>query len=565
MADSSYRLQTDILGALPIIYHFLSRLGIDQRLARWVEAGDASVRLTAARVLGVVLRCLCLRREPLYALAEWAAPYDPALIGLAAEERELLNDDRVGRALARLFDADRASMLTELMVSMIATFQIDCRQLHNDSTTITFTGAYPEATGQARGGKATPVITYGHNKDHRPDLKQLLWILTVSADGAVPLAYRTEPGNTTDDPTHIPTWDGLVQLLSRADFLYVADSKLCSRPAMDHIASRGGRFLTVLPKTRREDAEFRAWIVTHVPDWQEVHRHPGRREEDPPIVYWAFAWPYPSEEGYRLCWFRSSQKIVQDAVRRADRLRQAHTDLEKLADRLKSPRSRFRDPIAVEQAVQAILEKTDTAKLITFTVSSQVEEHFRQESRGRPGPDTRYRRVTRPRLELRFGVDAAAVQAEAAADGVFPLITNDRTLTPAELLAAYKYQPNLEQRHAELKGPMEVAPVFLKDGARIEGLLCLEFIALLTRALIEREIRQAMQQHQLTELSLYPEDRACRAPTATRVLDIFTGLARHRLLDPNQDSVVQVFSPELSPLQRQVLDLLGVPETAYIS
>ena len=66
MADSSYRLQTDILGALPIIYHFLSRLGIDQRLARWVEAGDASVRLTAARVLGVVLRCLCLRREPLY-------------------------------------------------------------------------------------------------------------------------------------------------------------------------------------------------------------------------------------------------------------------------------------------------------------------------------------------------------------------------------------------------------------------------------------------------------------------------------------------------------------------
>ena len=74
-----------------------------------------------------------------------------------------------------------------------------------------------------------------------------------------------------------------------------------------------------------------------------------------------------------------------------------------------------------------------------------------------------------------------------------------------------------------------------------------------------------MQQHQLTELSLYPEDRACRAPTATRVLDIFTGLARHRLLDPNQDSVVQVFSPELSPLQRQVLDLLGVPETAYIS
>ncbi len=318
MADPPYQLRTDVLGALPIIQHFVSRLGIDDHLARWVRAGDASTRLSVAKVLGVVLRCLCLRREPLYALAEWAAPYDPALIGLAPTQREILNDDRVARALDRLFDADRASMLTELMVSMIATFQIDCRQLHNDSTTVTFTGAYPHATGQTRGGKATPLITFGHNKDHRPDLKQLLWILTVSADGAVPLAYRTEPGNTTDDPTHIPTWDGLVQLLGKAGFLYVADSKLCSRPAMDHIASRGGRFLTVLPRTRREDAEFRAWIVSHVPDWQEVDRRPGRHEDDPPSVYWAFAWPQPSEEGYRLVWLRSSQKMVQDAVRRAD-------------------------------------------------------------------------------------------------------------------------------------------------------------------------------------------------------------------------------------------------------
>ena len=83
-----------------------------------------------------------------------------------------------------------------------------------------------------------------------------------------------------------------------------------------------------------------------------------------------------------------------------DRLRQAHRDLGTLSDRLKSPRSRFRDPVAVEQAAQAILEKTATTKLITVVVESAVEEHFRQESRGRPGADTRYRRVTRPRLSL---------------------------------------------------------------------------------------------------------------------------------------------------------------------
>ena len=164
MPEGPFQLETELLGALPIVNHFLSRLGVDDRLLRWVPAGDASVRLAPAKALGTALRCLCLRREPLYALAEWAAAYDAGLIGLLPEERELLNDDRVGRALAHLFDADRASLLTELIVAMIAAFEIDCTQLHNDSTTITFSGAYHEATGQPRGGKATPTITHGHNK-----------------------------------------------------------------------------------------------------------------------------------------------------------------------------------------------------------------------------------------------------------------------------------------------------------------------------------------------------------------------------------------------------------------
>ena len=153
------------------------------------------------------------------------------------------------------------------------------------------------------------------------------------------------------------------------------------------------------------------------------------------------------------------------------------------------------------------------------------------------------------------------MSAEAAADGCFALITNDRVLSPAQLLAAYKYQPRLEQRHAELKGPMEVAPVFLKDVARIEGLLCLVFLALLVRALIERELRDAMRERNLTKIGIYPEDRGCSAPTATRVLALFSGLSRHRLFE--QDRLLQVFPPQLTPLQLQVLDLLGVPPTAY--
>ena len=562
MEANRYRLETERLGALPILNHFLLRLGLEDRLQRALAALETWAQVPTARILGVVLRILCLRREPLYAVGEWARPYALDLLGLTDEtERDHLNDDRVGRALTRLFLTDRATLLNDIALAMIEAFHIDCSQLHNDSSTITFHGGFPEATGRPRGGKPTAQITHGHNKDHRPDLKQLLWILTVSADGAVPLAYRLADGNTSDDTTHIPTWNGLVQLVGRTDFLYVADSKLCTRPAMDHIARQGGRFLTVLPRTRAEDGDFRRWVVTHTPAWEEVRREPGRRHGDPEAIWWAFPWPEPSEDGYRIAWFRSSQKIVHDVAQRTDRIRRAQAALAELAARLASPRSRFRDPQAVEQAVEEILGRTATSALIHYTLTTQVEERFRQETRGRPNAQTRYRRITRPRIHLQYETAAAAVHAEAAADGCFPLITNDRTLTLAELLTAYKYQPHLEQRHEELKGPMAVAPVFLQDSERIEGLLGLEFLALLVRALIEREIRQAMARNHLTELSLYPEDRGCSAPTATRVLAIFDDLARHGLFDG--ETLVQNFPPQLNALQQQVLALLDVPSSVY--
>jgi len=96
----------------------------------------------------------------------------------------------------------------------------------------------------------------------------LLFILTVSADGAVPIAYRATDGNISDDLTHIPTWDELARLVGRPDFLYVADSKLCSSEAMGHIAARKGRFVTVVPHGRKEDTFFR--------DWARLTLRPGK-------------------------------------------------------------------------------------------------------------------------------------------------------------------------------------------------------------------------------------------------------------------------------------------------
>ena len=266
MVDTDHlALRTQVLGALPIIDHFLERLGVMEVLERYLAPSDRRLRLPAANALRVLVCNLVIHKEPVYALGEWARAFDPSVLGVGGEEIQLLNDDRLGRGLERLFDADRASLLTELVVGAIDRFGIDCTQLHNDSTTVTFSGDYRFATGRPRGGKPTPAIVQGHNKDYRPDLKQLLWILTISADGAVPIAFRVADGNTEDSPTHVPTWDTLVAITGDPSFLYVADCKLANRAAMDHIAERGGRFLTLLPRGRREEAYFREWLQTHTP------------------------------------------------------------------------------------------------------------------------------------------------------------------------------------------------------------------------------------------------------------------------------------------------------------
>ena len=85
---------------------------------------------------------------------------------------------------------------------------------------------------------------------------------------------------------------------------------------------------------------------------------------------------------------------------------------------------------------------------------------------------------------------------------------------------------------------------------------------MLIASLIERTIRHAMASAGLTELSLYPEDRGCAAPTTARILEIFTGVARHELT-ATDGTVLRTFHPELTELQAQVLDLLDIPASVY--
>ncbi len=556
-----FGLVSTTLGGLPVVNHFLDRLRLPALLAQFLPAGDPRTKLAPATAVALVVTNLVLGREPLYGLGEWAARYDPNLLGLTPGQVGVLNDDRVGRALEALFDGDRASLLTAVVLQGVREFGIETSQLHNDSTSISVAGAYRDATGTPRGGKPTPVITWGHSKDHRPDLKQLVWILTVSADGAVPIAYRLADGNTSDDPTHVPTWDGLVALLGRGDFLYIADSKLCSRAAMDHINARGGRFVTVLPHTRAEDGAFRTWIQTHSPDWTQASRSPGPRLGDPEQVYSTTPAPTPSTEGYQITWVHSTGKAARDGASRQARTEAGIAAIEALGVRLAGPRCRLRSRVALEQAATAALAKAGATAWVTFTIDQTSVKDYRQAKAGRPGPDTDYRQTTTTGYTITADINLDKIAHDAASDGMFPLISNDHGLSDAEVLAAYRYQPNLERRHHLLKSVQDAAPVLLKNPARIEALFCCQFLALLVNALLEREIRAGMRTAATQKIPLYPELRGCAAPSAERVLAIFTGIARHELHQHGQH--VQTFEPELTEQQAQVLELLAIPATDY--
>ena len=556
-----FGLVSRTLGGLPIVNQMLDRLGLPALLADALPAPDARLKLAPAAAIRLAVTNLVLGREPLYGLGEWAARHDPTLLGLTDEDLAVVNDDRVGRALEALFDADRASLLIGVVLRAISEFDIDTTQLHNDSTSISVHGAYRDAVGTVRGGQPTVAITFGHSKDHRPDLKQLVWILTVSADGAVPMAYRLADGNTTDDPTHVPTWDGLVDLLGRSDFLYVADSKLCSRDAMGHIAGGGGRFVTVLPRSRAEDGAFRDHLQTHAPVWTEAVRRSGARLGDPDEVYSTTPALLRSAEGYRITWAHSTAKASRDAATRQARIEAGVAALEALDARLAGPRSRFKTRVAVEQAATTALNDTHAHRWVTFTVTETITKAYKQERAGRPGAATRYREILTSGFGLQTDIALDRVAYDAASDGCFPLISNDRDLTDAQVLAAYRYQPNLERRHHLLKSVQDAAPVLLHNAARIEALFCCQFLALLISALIEREVRTGMRQAALNNIPLYPEFRDCKAPSTERILEIFGTLARHEL---HRDGThVQTFEPELTAQQQQILELLGMSPSAY--
>jgi hypothetical protein len=117
-------------------------------------------------------------------------------------------------------------------------------------------------------------------------------------------------------------------------------------------------------------------------------------------------------------------------------------------------------------------------------------------------------------------------------------------MTEADLICVYKRQHGVENRRHVLKGVIDLVPVYLKSNERIDAFAFLGYVAVLVHALIERELRRAMRDAEFVELPLYPEDRACKGPTAARVIEIFEPLCTRELVENGQ--ILKRYDPSLS-------------------
>jgi transposase len=551
------------VGALPLLTRLFERIQLERILQEHLPKDDPRTELATVAALRVLFANLLLSREPVYGVGDWAALFPPDLLGLRQKDLSRLHDDRLGRSLDRMFEGIGPTLIMAVVRQVIQEFQVSLDELHNDSTTVSFYGAYDDAGQESEHrGQPTHAITWGHSKARRPDLKQLLYILTVTSDGNVPVYFSSESGNTVDDRTHIGTWDLLYELIGGADFLYVADCKLASSENLAHIATRGGRFVTVLPRGRAEDVAFRR-----------------RLRAAPSAVTWTLLYALADDqgnlvdelsvcdddhvhsEGYRLLWYHSTRKAEHDAAGRARSIQRATAALSDLRDRLQGPRTRYRERAKVEQAMAEILTDAEATSWLLVAIEEQEEATFRQATRGRPNEQTKYLKQTRSRYTLTWTLNLEALSEAEREDGVFPLLTNDRKLSATEVLRAYKRQPLIEKRFSQFKTDFAVAPVYLKNISRIQGLLAAYFFALLVQTLLERELRPAMARAGEATLPLYPEGRPCARPTTHRLIEVFSSIQRHEVRVG--DGEPQVMVTQLTKVQRTIVRLLGLDPRTY--
>jgi transposase len=526
------RYQTQSVGALPAIAHYFERLDLAATIDRIVPwEGDVPLGI----LVEILIANRLLQPRALFRVGEWART--AALTDYYGLTVEHLNDDRLGRALERLA-AHAPTIQAALVLKAIEHFGLDVRQIHYDLTTVELYGAY-EIESAAGQPPPAPMPAYGRTKSGRKHVKQVQCGLDVTGDGAVPVGHLPLDGNAGEVNSHLENLKLLGRTLPRGKLLDIADTKLDAPENLLTIAARKGRFLcggALSPQL--QDRYLRLRDRMH-----RVHYFPQSQAKLTPEERDKYQAVEVTEhlEGtiddqkvrldYRLIFVWSESKARQEARTRERHVAKIRAEFEAVQRNL--GRYSLKTTEAILRRLEAAKGKYAEGALFDYRLSQDEAGHFR----------------------LDWGLNAEALQRWQHLEGIYVLKTNlpreEYGLT--KVLRTYKEQSQVERRFHHLKGPLAVAPMFLKDPERIAGLLCILVWALMVLALMERQVRRELNGQPL--FGLYPEGRPSPAPTGPSLIQKLSGLS---IVIIQQGGAVQRQLAQPDSAQRRILKLLGI-------
>jgi len=444
--------------------------------------------------------------------------------------RMSLNDYRRGQILDALFAANLNRVFGAVALKALEVYAIPTPWLHQDTTTIVLYGAYadePEAPG-------APRPAYGHSKDGREDLKQVLLRLGVSGDGRLPLRMGMRDGNRSDSPETPVAIEECLALGLEGVRGIVADSKASSRRTLGLCLERHMGFVTLVPRTCAVRQDLEAWGQQQLALPLLVEK-PGRTKDEEPRRWRGQSIMRPAEVEWRDG--RVTQEVLRCVVVHSSQLAQQQAQTYVAAQTKEA------------QGVAEHVKRVEARRFACVADAEAARADYEGHGQGRRGRrprlwryhTVRYRVVTETRLPRRPRRGRPAKTDPPAVETCYGLVVEVESLgrleedngwtvlaptvqsdvgPDAAILEAYQEQhTTVEPGFRWIKNPAAISPVWLEKPERIAALAMLTVLELLVYTLIQRQVRLSLH----TQGQQLPGNKGMTTmPTATVVFTLFS-------------------------------------------
>jgi transposase len=230
------------LDHLGIVSAMCDEIDLVNMINHLIPPDPRAILTTGECIKLMVINGLGFTSRPLYLEAQFyeGKPIE-RLLGRQCESADI-SDDRLGKALDRCYDSGCDTLFASIALKAAIKYNVDRTFRHLDTTSTEVDEEY------VLDDQKIPLVTFGHSKDRRPDLKQFMMSLICSQDGDVPLLAQTIAGNTSDK-THFK--ETLLELKSQIEetdrHYFVADSALYTADTLKEISSFA-RWITRVPE-----------------------------------------------------------------------------------------------------------------------------------------------------------------------------------------------------------------------------------------------------------------------------------------------------------------------------